>query len=79
MFKATSVCPICNKTLQDDSPGLVMLFLCRHVVHASCVRTRDASGSEGEYGGLVRSLEPYLGDGGFASGGKKGIGESVVL
>jgi hypothetical protein len=57
----------------------VVLFLCRHVVHASCIRGRDASGGEGE-SGLMRSLEPYLGEGsGFGGGGRKGISASIAL
>ncbi|KAF5363557.1 hypothetical protein D9756_000090 [Leucocoprinus leucothites] len=76
---AKTVCPICDKMMQDNSHGLVILFLCRHVVHASCIRGRDASGSDGESGGLMRSIEPYLGEGGFADGGRKGISGSVAL
>ncbi|KAJ3568468.1 hypothetical protein NP233_g5698 [Leucocoprinus birnbaumii] len=39
----------------------------------------DSSGDDGESGGLMRSLEPYLGESGFAGGGRKGISGSVAL
>jgi hypothetical protein len=30
-------CPICTMSLQRAPQSLVLLFLCRHVVHATCV------------------------------------------
>ncbi|KAF8887029.1 vacuolar assembling protein VPS41 [Gymnopilus junonius] len=32
-----SLCKVCGRTLQDAPNPVVFLFLCRHVVHASCV------------------------------------------
>ena len=34
---AKSVCSLCSRPLQNLPPELIFLFLCRHVVHASCV------------------------------------------
>jgi hypothetical protein len=35
---ATTPCDICGKPLQDaPRPALAILFLCRHVAHATCV------------------------------------------
>ncbi|KAK0499462.1 hypothetical protein EDD18DRAFT_1307946 [Armillaria luteobubalina] len=34
-------CPICTEPLQQTPQSLIMLFLCRHVVHASCVSGGD--------------------------------------
>ncbi|KAF9476712.1 vacuolar protein sorting-associated protein 41 [Pholiota conissans] len=33
----TSRCKFCKRSLQDPPQSLTLLFLCRHVVHASCV------------------------------------------
>lgn len=75
---AKTACPICSKTMRDNSQGLVILFLCRHVVHASCIPGRDVSG--GEAGVLLSGLEQYLGDSsGFVAGGRKGISGSIAL
>ncbi|KAF9449029.1 vacuolar protein sorting-associated protein 41 [Macrolepiota fuliginosa MF-IS2] len=66
-------CPVCEKLLQENPQSLLVLFLCRHVVHASCV-SDDAGGSG--------TLESFLGDIGFGTGsggGRKGIGASVAL
>lgn len=71
---AKTTCPICAKALQENPQSLLILFLCRHVVHGSCVL--DGSGGGG--GDLVRSLEPFLHDVGFG-GGRKGISASVAL
>ncbi|KAJ6522772.1 hypothetical protein DFH09DRAFT_1191159 [Mycena vulgaris] len=35
---AKTACPICARSLQETPQGLVVLFLCRHVVHAACTR-----------------------------------------
>jgi len=74
---AKTECPICNRPMQGNLRGLVILFLCRHVVHLSCVRGRDIG--EGESSSLMRSLESYLGESGFTSGGRTGISGSVAL
>ncbi|TFK47011.1 vacuolar protein sorting-associated protein 41 [Heliocybe sulcata] len=36
-----TLCPICSKPLQRFPQSLVLLFLCRHVVHASCCSGGD--------------------------------------
>lgn len=36
-----TICPICTLPLQQHPQGLVLLFLCRHVVHARCARGGD--------------------------------------
>ncbi|TFK43987.1 vacuolar assembling protein VPS41 [Crucibulum laeve] len=38
---AKTKCPICTRTLQENPQGLVLLFLCRHVVHATCANGGD--------------------------------------
>ncbi|KAF8237909.1 vacuolar assembling protein VPS41 [Tricholoma matsutake] len=36
-----SACPICMQLLQQTPQALILLFLCRHTVHASCVDGSD--------------------------------------
>ncbi|KAL1735575.1 hypothetical protein EV714DRAFT_243652 [Schizophyllum commune] len=36
-----STCPVCEKSLQNNAQGIVILFFCRHVAHASCVDGGD--------------------------------------
>jgi hypothetical protein len=36
-----TTCPMCTLPLQQHPQGLVLLFLCRHVVHAKCARGGD--------------------------------------
>ncbi|KAL1748674.1 hypothetical protein HDZ31DRAFT_79534 [Schizophyllum fasciatum] len=36
-----STCPVCEESLQNNSRGVVILFFCRHVAHASCVDGGD--------------------------------------
>jgi vacuolar protein sorting-associated protein 41 len=38
---AKALCPICARPLQENPQGLLLLFLCRHVVHASCAMPSD--------------------------------------
>lgn len=38
---AKSACPICMQLLQQTPQSLILLFLCRHTVHASCVDGSD--------------------------------------
>ncbi|TFK69442.1 vacuolar assembling protein VPS41 [Pluteus cervinus] len=40
-LSGTSNCMVCKKALQGTSQGLMLLFLCRHVVHASCAKGGD--------------------------------------
>ncbi|KAH7884097.1 hypothetical protein F5I97DRAFT_1814387 [Phlebopus sp. FC_14] len=36
-FGAKATCPLCSEPLQGSPQDLLLLFLCRHVVHASCI------------------------------------------
>ena len=36
-----SVCSLCSRPLRSSPRELIFLFLCRHVVHASCVSGGD--------------------------------------
>jgi len=36
-----TLCPVCGRQLQENPQSLILLFLCRHVVHASCVSGGD--------------------------------------
>ncbi|KAH9482153.1 Vacuolar protein sorting-associated protein 41-like protein [Psilocybe cubensis] len=36
-LSSTSKCTLCLRPLQDSPPSLMFLFLCRHVVHSTCV------------------------------------------
>ncbi|TDL30074.1 vacuolar assembling protein VPS41 [Rickenella mellea] len=38
---AATPCPICNLPIYSGPQSLALLFLCRHVVHATCVRGGD--------------------------------------
>ncbi|KAG5727316.1 hypothetical protein E4T56_gene14977 [Termitomyces sp. T112] len=35
-LSAKNTCPICSHSLQDNPQSLLLLFLCRHVIHAHC-------------------------------------------
>jgi vacuolar protein sorting-associated protein 41 len=41
MHAAKSICSLCSRPLQSMPQELIFLFLCRHVVHASCVSGGD--------------------------------------
>ena len=38
---AKTLCPVCGLPLQESSPSVVLLFLCRHAVHARHVDCGD--------------------------------------
>ncbi|KAJ7149078.1 hypothetical protein C8R43DRAFT_925340 [Mycena crocata] len=38
---AKTTCPICTRSLQETPQALIILFLCRHVVHAACANGGD--------------------------------------
>ncbi|KAJ7195868.1 vacuolar assembling protein VPS41 [Mycena rebaudengoi] len=38
---AKTACPICSRSLQETPQALMILFLCRHVVHAACTNGGD--------------------------------------
>lgn len=41
VFIAKTPCPVCSRPLQETPQALLLLFLCRHVVHAACVSGGD--------------------------------------
>ncbi|KZS87523.1 vacuolar protein sorting-associated protein 41 [Sistotremastrum niveocremeum HHB9708] len=56
-FNLTESCPICSLPYNHPSKPLVLLFLCRHVVHASCTEMTGfedlpRSGGEAAFGGV---------------------------
>ncbi|KAF8076857.1 vacuolar assembling protein VPS41 [Lyophyllum atratum] len=38
---AKSICPVCSHALQENPQSLLLLFLCRHVVHSHCASGGD--------------------------------------
>jgi hypothetical protein len=38
LLVAKTICPICSLPLLSAPPNLILLFLCRHVVHVGCVK-----------------------------------------
>ncbi|KAK2464836.1 hypothetical protein APHAL10511_003135 [Amanita phalloides] len=38
---AKTVCPVCARSFQETPNSLVILYLCRHVVHANCLSGSD--------------------------------------
>ncbi|CAA7259453.1 unnamed protein product [Cyclocybe aegerita] len=61
-------CTVCSKSLQDTPQTLTLLFLCRHVVHATCV-------SGGEY--LPLPVDPILRT--LEGGASRGISGSIAF
>ncbi|KAF9498914.1 vacuolar assembling protein VPS41 [Pleurotus eryngii] len=49
-----TTCPICSRSLHGPPQELLLLFLCRHAVHASCVEGGDDLPSHSELG--IRNL-----------------------
>ncbi|KAF8165888.1 vacuolar assembling protein VPS41 [Crassisporium funariophilum] len=37
LLSAKSICKLCSRPLHDTAHAITLLFLCRHVVHATCV------------------------------------------
>jgi vacuolar protein sorting-associated protein 41 len=66
---AKTICPICSLPLLSTPPSLLLLFLCRHVVHAGCV-----SGGED----LPHQPDPALIGMGVGIGGR-GLGGKIAL
>ncbi|KAL6307128.1 vacuolar protein sorting-associated protein 41 [Sparassis latifolia] len=62
-----TICPICSLPLQQSSHSLILLYLCRHVVHADCVYDGDA---------LPEQLDQNFVDMGL--GGDAGIGGKIA-
>ncbi|KZT70226.1 vacuolar protein sorting-associated protein 41 [Daedalea quercina L-15889] len=58
-------CPICSKSLQQRPHSLALLYLCRHVVHATCVAPDEA-------------LHEWLDHSAGGLGGVQGIGGKIA-
>ncbi|KAH9833885.1 vacuolar protein sorting-associated protein 41 [Rhodofomes roseus] len=56
-------CPICSQSLQQRPHSLTLLYLCRHVVHASCVAPDEA-------------LHEWIN---HSAGGTQGVGGTIAL
>ena len=67
---AKSVCSLCSRLLLNTPQELIFLFLCRHVVHASCVSGGDNLPLPPD--SLLRHLEP-------GSFGTKGLSGTIAL
>ena len=67
---AKSVCSLCSRLLLSAPQELIFLFLCRHVVHASCVSGGDNLPLPPD--SLLRHLEP-------GSFGTKGLSGTIAL
>ncbi|KAF4619821.1 hypothetical protein D9613_004777 [Agrocybe pediades] len=64
----TSVCKICSRTLHDTT-SLTLLFLCRHVVHASCV--------DGAENLPLQTPDPFLSS--ITGSSSRGISGSIAM
>ncbi|EKM60081.1 uncharacterized protein PHACADRAFT_206282 [Phanerochaete carnosa HHB-10118-sp] len=58
-------CPVCGDSLIENSQSLLLLFLCRHVVHARCMNKSELLQHHTEIG--------------HSLGGRAGIGEKIAL
>ena len=70
IYAAKSTCSLCSRLLQSMPQELILLFLCRHVVHASCVSGGDNLPLPPDP--ILRHLEP----GGSAA---RGLSGSIAL
>lgn len=70
MHAAKSVCSLCSRPLQSTPQELIFLFLCRHVVHASCVSGGDNLPLPPDP--ILRHLEPE-------SSATRGLSGSIAL
>jgi hypothetical protein len=66
---AKTTCPICSRTLQETPQALMILFLCRHVVHATCT-------SGGDH--LPEQPDPALRGVGMADSVARGLGKIAL-
>ncbi|KAF8638098.1 hypothetical protein AX17_002459 [Amanita inopinata Kibby_2008] len=41
IFSAKTICPVCSRSIQEPPQSLVILYLCRHVVHSDCLGEND--------------------------------------
>jgi hypothetical protein len=67
---AKAQCPICNLPLQQSPQSLILLFLCRHVVHAGC-----ASGGDD----LPSQPDPILVSVGISGPAERGLSGKIAL
>ena len=67
---AKSTCSLCSRPLQSMPQELILLFLCRHVVHASCVSGGDNLPLPPDP--ILRHLEP-------GSSAARGLSGSIAL
>ncbi|EKM55080.1 uncharacterized protein PHACADRAFT_142974 [Phanerochaete carnosa HHB-10118-sp] len=58
-------CPVCGDSLIESSQSLLLLFLCRHIVHARCMSKSELLQHHTEVG--------------HSLGGRAGIGEKIAL
>ncbi|KAF5387652.1 hypothetical protein D9615_000773 [Tricholomella constricta] len=65
---AKGKCLVCSRSLQEPPQSLVLLFLCRHVVHAHCAKGGDQ---------LPHQPDPALR--GIGIGGSQGISGKIAL
>ncbi|OBZ70031.1 Vacuolar protein sorting-associated protein 41 [Grifola frondosa] len=67
-LSAKTLCRVCGRPLQQSSHGLILLFLCRHVVHADCVNNCNA---------LPQQPDPTLV--GMGIGGQPGLSGKIAF
>ncbi|KAJ7731006.1 hypothetical protein DFH07DRAFT_157899 [Mycena maculata] len=65
-----TTCPICARTLQENPQGLIILFLCRHVVHAACTSGGDQ---------VPPQPDPALRGVGMADGMARGLSGKIAF
>ena len=67
---AKAKCPICTLPLQQSPQSLVLLFLCRHVVHAACCSGADD---------LPSQPDRVLASVGMGAGADRGLSGKIAL
>ncbi|KZP04416.1 vacuolar protein sorting-associated protein 41 [Athelia psychrophila] len=67
---AKAKCPICLLPLQQSPQALVLLFLCRHVVHATCCTGGDD---------LPPQLDPVLASAGMGGNAPRGLSGKIAF
>jgi len=51
-----TLCPVCERSLQEAPQSLLLLYLCRHVVHASCIPGGEDLPAQPDRDFVVRGL-----------------------
>ncbi|KAJ7583660.1 vacuolar assembling protein VPS41 [Mycena floridula] len=67
---AKTKCPICQRLIQSAPQELILLFLCRHVVHVSCVSGAD---------NLPPRLDPILRGIGIGDAAARGLSGKIAF